>query len=164
MIQVEPLSPFNSTTENQLLMELNECLIQEELFWHQKSRNQWFTSSNLNTRFFHLSYYKNLFTSQLTLHSPHIDLLTLITPFVFDVENDSLWSIPSDQEIKDVAFSFGSYKAPSPDGMSAIFYKTYWNTICKEVIDSIKAFFADGHMLKEMNHTFITLIPKTPNP
>ena len=163
MIQVEPLSPFNSTIENQLLMELNECLIQEELFWHQKSRNQWFTSSNLNTRFFHLSYYKNLFTSQLTLHSPHIDLLTLITPFVFDVENDSLWSILSDQEIKDVVFSFGSYKAPSPDGMSAIFYKTYWNTICKEVIDSIKAFFVDGHMLKEMNHTFITLIPKTPN-
>ena len=62
-----------------------------------------------------------------------------------------------------MVFSFGSYKAPGPDGMSAIFYKTYWNTIGKEVIDSVKAFSADGHMLKEMKHTFITFIPKTPN-
>lgn len=55
MIQIELPSPSNSATENQLLTELNECLIREELFWHQKSKNQWFTSSNLNTRFFHLS-------------------------------------------------------------------------------------------------------------
>jgi len=65
---------------------------------------------------------------------------TLIIPSVSDMENDSLFSIPSDQEIKDVVFSFGSYKAPDPDGMSAIFYKTYWNIIGKEVIDSVKVF------------------------
>ena len=28
----------------------------------------------------------------------------------------------------------------------------------------VQSFFASGLMLKEMNHTFITLIPKTPNP
>ena len=36
---------------------------------------------------------------------------TLITPSMSNVENDSLCSIPFDQEIKDVVFNFGSYKA-----------------------------------------------------
>ena len=44
------------------------------------------------------------------------------------------------------------------------FFKSYWGTVGKEVIAMVQSFFASGLMLKEMNHTFITLIPKTPNP
>jgi hypothetical protein len=30
----------------------------------------------------------------------------------------------------------------------------------KEVIDSVQSFFLKGYLLRELNHTFITLIPK----
>ena len=54
-IQDLPPSVSNFFSENSLLCELNECMIHEDMHWRQKSRNQWLTSTNLNTRFFHLS-------------------------------------------------------------------------------------------------------------
>ena len=36
---------------------------------------------------------------------------------------------PSAEEIKDALFSLGSRKVPGLDGMSAHFYKYYWNII-----------------------------------
>ena len=43
---------------------------------------------------------------------------------MIEVDNELLCSILTDDEIKSVVFSFGSLKAPGPDGMSVIFYKT----------------------------------------
>ena len=179
------------------MCELNECMIREDLHWRQKSRIQWYPSSNLNTRFFHLStiirrrknaidlikddfgswlsghqqvsdcfvnFYKNHFTSQHPHPCHHIDLSGLIPHSISPDETESLCAIPSDDEIKSIAFSFASSKSPGPDGMLAIFYKSYWVTVGKEVIAMVQSFFASGLILKEMNHTFITLIPKTPNP
>ena len=60
---------------------------------------------------------------------------------MIDADNELLCSILTDDEIKSVVFSFGSLKTPGPDGMSAIFYKTYWNIVSSEVIDMVKAFF-----------------------
>ena len=111
-----------------------------------------------------INYYKNLFISQHTHPSHHIDLLDIIPHSISFEENETLCAIPSDDEIKSVAFSIASSKSPGPDGMSASFYKSYWGTVSKEVITMVQSFFANGLMLKEMNHTFITLIPKTPNP
>lgn len=79
-------------------------------------------------------------------------------------ENEALCAIPSNDEIKSVAFSFASSKSLGLDSMSATFYKSNWGIVSKEVIAMVQSFFASSFMLKEMNHTFITLIPKTPNP
>jgi hypothetical protein len=54
-----------------------------------------------------------------------------------------------------------SNKAPGPDGMSPIFYKHYWHIIGGDVIEAVRSFFIRGYMLREVNHTFIALIPKT---
>lgn len=53
-----------------------------------------------------------------------------------------------------------SNKALGPDGMSAHFFKFYWNIIRGEVIEAITAFFQRGYMLGEINHSFIVLITK----
>ncbi|KAK9988623.1 hypothetical protein SO802_028862 [Lithocarpus litseifolius] len=74
-----------------------------------------------------------------------------------------LSKIPSPEEIKEVVFSIGSNKALGPDGMSAHFFKCYWNIIGGAVIKSITFFFQRGYMLKEINHSFIVLIPKESN-
>ncbi|KAG8380670.1 hypothetical protein BUALT_Bualt06G0040000 [Buddleja alternifolia] len=44
--------------------------------------------------------------------------------------------------------------------MSPSFFKTYLNVIGDDVINAVTHFFKSGKLLKAMNHTFITLIPK----
>ena len=67
------------------------------------------------------------------------------------------------EEIKEVIFSLGSNKALGPDGMLAHFYKFYWNIIGSDIIEAITSFFMRGYMLREINHSFIVLIPNGSN-
>ena len=62
-----------------------------------------------------------------------------------------------------MVFSLGSNKAPGPDGMSAHFFKFYWNIIGGEVTEAIASFLRTGYLLKEISHSFISLIPKGNN-
>ena len=51
-------------------------------------------------------------------------------------------------------------KAPGLDGLPRLFFRHYWPIVGEQVVAAVQSFFHDGWMLKEMNHTFITLIPK----
>lgn len=51
-------------------------------------------------------------------------------------------------------------KSPGPDGMSPVFYKSYWTIIGKDVHAAIAEFFIHKRLNTAANHTFITLIPK----
>jgi hypothetical protein len=75
-------------------------------------------------------------------------------------ENDSICSIPSEQEIFSALSDMGSTKAPGPNGFTALFYKKYWSTIKDVVLSSIWDFFGNHHLQQEQNHMFIALIPK----
>jgi hypothetical protein len=59
-----------------------------------------------------------------------------------------------------VVFEMHPLKAPSPDGLPGLFFRHYWPIVGEQVVATVQSFFHDGWMLKEMNHTFITLIPK----
>lgn len=54
-------------------------------------------------------------------------------------------------------------KAPGPDGMTASFYQQYWSFVGPAICDMVKSFFSSGFLLKQLNHTFVALIPKTTN-
>lgn len=73
---------------------------------------------------------------------------------------DSLVRDISQQEIKDALFSIGDDKSPGPDGYSSCFFKAAWETIKDDFVDAITEFFGTGSLLKQANHTVITLIPK----
>nr|GEX79797.1 hypothetical protein [Tanacetum cinerariifolium] len=44
------------------------------------------------------------------------------------------------------------------------FFKKAWDTVGRDVTCAIKEFFANGKLLKELNHTIVSLIPKVSTP
>lgn len=55
-------------------------------------------------------------------------------------------------------------KAPELDGMLAIFYQFYMDMVQEELWASVIHFFRIGFMLKQLNHSFIVLLPKVEPP
>jgi hypothetical protein len=68
------------------------------------------------------------------------------------------------EEIKHAMFSLKNNKAPGLDGFNAGFFKRMWHIVGEYVINAISSFFQTRRMLKEMNATSISLIPKVANP
>ena len=62
--------------------------------------------------------------------------------------------------IKDMA----PLKAPGPDGMPPLFYRTYWTDIGMDVSQAVLSCLNSRSILKAINHTFITLILEVQNP
>lgn len=57
-------------------------------------------------------------------------------------------------------FSFEGDKPLGPDGFSMVFFQKKWNIVGKDVCDAIKELFGARCLLKELNSTFLSLIPK----
>ncbi len=64
------------------------------------------------------------------------------------------------EELDSAVQNLKLYKSPGPDGLTAHFYKLFWNDIrlllCNAFIESIE----DGSLGPTMNQGLITLIPK----
>jgi hypothetical protein len=112
------------------------------------------------------SHLVNHFTSLFTTTNAPIDpgLSDLVESVITEEENFCLCSIPDDCEIFSAISELGLNKAPGPDGMTGLFYKSYWPIVKNCVIVSVQSFFRGGFMLKAFNHTNIALIPKVDNP
>ena len=85
-------------------------------------------------------------------------------PCISKEENRDLIKEVTEEEILAALSQMSSLKAPSPDGLQASFYQKYWKIVGKSVCKMVRAFFHNGHLLKEINRTFITLIPKLESP
>jgi len=55
----------------------------------------------------------------------NVDLSHLISHLVSVEENELLIAIPDWDEIRNIMFRTGSFKAARPDGMPSLFFKTY---------------------------------------
>ncbi|GJV62250.1 putative RNA-directed DNA polymerase, eukaryota, reverse transcriptase zinc-binding domain protein [Tanacetum coccineum] len=70
----------------------------------------------------------------------------------------------TDDEIKNVMFFIGDDRAPGPDGFTPVFFKKAWDVVSGDITCAIRDFFSNGKLLKELNHTIISLIPKVTTP
>ncbi|GAA0158915.1 hypothetical protein LIER_38751 [Lithospermum erythrorhizon] len=68
------------------------------------------------------------------------------------------------EEVKIALFQMPHYKSLRPDGFLAEFYQKNWDIIGEDVTRATLEFLNSGHILKEINNSFITLIPKVDNP
>ncbi|KAK4384083.1 Transposon TX1 uncharacterized protein [Sesamum angolense] len=55
-------------------------------------------------------------------------------------------------------------RAPGPDGYSSGFFKAAWPVVGEEITAAVMDFFTTGRLLKQVNATLITLIPKVSAP
>nr|GEW54656.1 hypothetical protein [Tanacetum cinerariifolium] len=176
------------------LKAFQDAIIDEERFLFQKAKIDWLKLDDANTAYFHkvvksqasrnridsitnmdgnivdgdqvplafINHYSTFLgqpgiTDQLELNDLLPNRLSVgdTESIVRDVTND---------EIKEALFSLGDNKASGPNGFSVAFFKETWDIISDDVCKVIKEFFTNGILLKELNHTIITLIPKVDAP
>ncbi|KAJ0855829.1 putative RNA-directed DNA polymerase transcription factor bZIP family [Helianthus annuus] len=70
----------------------------------------------------------------------------------------------SRDEVKKAMFQIADEKAPGPDGYTAKFFKAAWGIIGEDIVDAVLEFFINGKILKEINATIISVVPKVKVP
>ncbi|XP_050211436.1 uncharacterized protein LOC126661625 [Mercurialis annua] len=174
--------------------EVDELLAREEILWKQRSRADWLRDGDRNNKFFHrkasnrkknnsiyrlkddegnwqegvglqkviTDYFSNLFS--MSHPSNQEQVVNSINSGLSMNQVDMLNRPIIEEEIRLALRQMGPTKAPGPDGMPAIFYNSYWHIVGEDVVSCVLDVFNIGVMPERVNHTYITLIPKTANP
>jgi hypothetical protein len=109
-----------------------------------------------------LEYYKTLFTTSSPTHLA--EAVEEVQSVVTEEMNDNLTREFRAEEVQQAIQQMAPSKAPGPDGMPPIFYQKYWHVVGSDVTMAVLSCLNSGSLLKSINHTFITLIPKVKNP
>lgn len=64
------------------------------------------------------------------------------------------------EEIKTTLFSCNPSKSPGPDGISFLFYQTFWDTISPDILTIFQSFYSCTLDISKFNLASICLIPK----
>ena len=64
------------------------------------------------------------------------------------------------EEVGEAIRQMAPLKAPGPNGIPSLFYQTYWTDVGMDVTQAVLSSLNSRSILKSINHTFITLIPK----
>ncbi|XP_074282927.1 uncharacterized protein LOC141607475 [Silene latifolia] len=110
-----------------------------------------------------LEFYTDLLGTSRHTSSVHIPIVRT-GKLITDHQKSLLLRPVTYDEIKKCIFSIPSSKAPGPDGYSSQFFKDSWAIIGNDVSAAIIDFFNTGQLLKQLNATLVTLIPKVVNP
>lgn len=110
------------------------------------------------------AYYDKLFTANEKDPDEAIsnDIITkALKPCVSQIWSEHLTRDPTPVEIKEALFAIHADKAPGPDGFSASFFHSNWETIGHSIVTEVQSFFSCGSLPPTLNETHIRLIPKT---
>lgn len=89
------------------------------------------------------SYYEKLFTAN-QVEEDNDTVLKALKPCVSQEWNERLTRDPTPSEIKEALFAIHADKAPGPDGFSASFFHSNWETIGPSIVSEIQQFFTTG--------------------
>uniref|UniRef100_A0A803PHA9 Reverse transcriptase domain-containing protein n=1 Tax=Cannabis sativa TaxID=3483 RepID=A0A803PHA9_CANSA len=173
---------------------LQEVLMQKEIFWRQRSKQLWLREGDQNSKYFHamatsrrrnnsiqklknnqgdwVDWQHNLsglmidyFSNLFSSSSPDIAEVTNAIPkLVSDAQANVMVEPIADDEVKKALFQMHPDKSPGPDGMTPGFFQKYWHLVGHDVISQVKEFFDTGFFSPVLNETNIVLIPKKKHP
>ncbi|XP_071714639.1 uncharacterized protein [Rutidosis leptorrhynchoides] len=157
--------------EMKTLEKYNDALWDEERFLKQRSKVEWLHTGD-NTKYFHkmemqfLTYLCNIIefldTINMSNHMP-TNAFLLQTKISHEMATNMVSPV-TDVKVKDAIFGIGDDKASAPDGYTSTIFKKSWDIVGRDVYHAVKEFFCNGQLLKEINHTIITLLPKVESP
>ncbi|CAL5438187.1 unnamed protein product [Camellia sinensis] len=164
-----------------------------EWLWLQKSRLTWAMKGDKNTRYFHVvakgrtvrNEINSILDGEVMVEDPGSVKRKVFDHFKKQYTED--WSsrpvlggcfstvigrgrsgwLESDfsvAEIKSAVMDCDGNKAPGPDGFNLLCYQKFWKIMKGEVVQFVKEFQTNGKLVKGINSSFITLIPKKENP
>ncbi|XP_056687955.1 uncharacterized protein [Spinacia oleracea] len=109
-------------------------------------------------------FFKDLFCNQMDQRC-HVNTAIMNRgPRLNDVHKSFLDCNFTMDDIKVVLWSIPNHKAPGLDGYNSQFYKATWHIVKDDLHKAITDFFQTDKILKELNVTSITLIPKVSVP
>ena len=121
----------------------------------------WIEDSNQLKRYI-TNYFFSIFSA--SARDNNEDILQTVQPKVSAWMNDVLCSEYTEEEVINALKSIGDLKAPGPDGMPAVFFKKFWNTVGNQVTNEVLNVLRGGQIPEGWNNTMIVLIPKGANP
>nr|GEX58808.1 hypothetical protein [Tanacetum cinerariifolium] len=193
-IDSDPSNSLLRDEEAAYIQAFNEAKIDEERFLRQKAKIKWLDVGDSNLAYFHksvksriqhnrieaitnsgnvvvtgnevpevfVSHYESFLGSNMTC--TYLDTLELFVKHVSDFSNANMIRQVTNDEIKRAMFDIGDGKAPGPDGYTSAFFKKGWDVVGNDLCRAVRDFFDNGKLLKEVNHTFLALIPKVTTP
>ena len=72
-----------------------------------------------------------------------------------------LSAIPKAEEVREALFSLPVDKSLGPNEFPTFFFQLYWKVFKDDVVKAVQKFFGARSILKEINSTFLVLIPKS---
>ncbi|KAL2923281.1 hypothetical protein RDABS01_014772 [Bienertia sinuspersici] len=111
-----------------------------------------------------MDYYKELLGKAMTGRAHVHPEIVMKGPVLQEDQKSKLVQPFTKEEVRKAIFSIPENKSPGPDGFGTHFYKHNWDLIGEEVTTAILDFFESGKLLKEINNTFLVLIPKVTKP
>ncbi|GKD81494.1 hypothetical protein Tco_1348333 [Tanacetum coccineum] len=146
----------------------NLAKLDKERFLKQKAKIEWLDVGDSNSAYFHKMVKSKNQRSRIEViinaNNQEVSGLSVPDNTVSGLAYLDMVRQVSDEEINNAMFDIGDYKAPSPDGFTSAFFKKGWDIVGSDVCKATREFFTNGRLLKEINHTFIALIPKVPTP
>lgn len=104
------------------------------------------------------SHFKDTSTTKVSILD---ESLFMAIPTVVTAEDNAAFCRYLDtQEILNYLKSMENWSAPSLEGFQTGFYKFQWETVRGYVCKMVQRFFQSKHILKQINKTYIFLIPK----
>ncbi|KAL5558507.1 hypothetical protein UlMin_034718 [Ulmus minor] len=110
------------------------------------------------------SHFETLFSSSSHSLVEFDRVLDTIDRKVTTQMNEQLDQVFGLEDVKEAVFQMALTKSPGADGMSAVFYQSFWSVVGEEVTMACLGFTNRGLPLGSINETIITLIPKIKNP
>ncbi|KAM6563648.1 hypothetical protein CsatB_023646 [Cannabis sativa] len=107
-----------------------------------------------------LSFYYSLLSSKMENKSKIKAGVMKLGPLVSKSQAEFLMKEFFKEDVKKVVFSIPVVKASGPDGFTSCFFQDNWDLIGDDILEAILSFLHSGQILKEINTTVLTLIPK----